>query len=164
MPDLNCKRFINSLNIVSIAVLTYLIILPKFISASAMPVDTVTLHTASGDHKIQVEIADNDATQAKGLMFRKELADDHGMLFIYKEEDEMHMWMKNTFIPLDMVFIKANGTIFHIVKEAEPFSENVISSGEPGLAVLELKGGISDRIQLKPGDTISHRFFKNSKN
>lgn len=131
--------------------------------AEKLPIETLTLHTDTGAHKFQVEIADNDATQAKGLMFRRSLPDDHGMLFIYNEEDVLYMWMKNTFISLDMVFIKADGTVFSIAKNTEPFSEDVVSSGEPGLAVLEVNAGTADRLNLKIGDKISHRFFENTK-
>ncbi|MEK9848872.1 MAG: DUF192 domain-containing protein, partial [Rhodospirillaceae bacterium] len=96
-----------------------------------------------------------------GLMFRRSLPKDQGMLFIYPYQSIVKMWMKNTFIPLDMVFINSKGIVKKIVERTVPLSLNVISSEETVIAVLELNGGTSNRIGLKRGDQVFHPYFKN---
>jgi len=85
---------------------------------------------------------------------------DQGMLFLYDSSQKINMWMKNTFIPLDMVFIRSNGIVHRIETDTEPFSERIISSGGEVIAVLELNAGTSARLQLKAGDRIEHKYFK----
>ena len=114
--------------------------------------ETLTLVTASGERKIDIEVARSMDEQARGLMFRTALPDTSGMLFPYDPPRELTMWMKNTYIPLDMVFIRADGVIHRIEVRTEPLSEAVISSGGPMAAVLELAGGAAERLGLKPGD------------
>ena len=126
----------------------------------AAQLEALSIKTKSGVHKFMVEIADDEAEQNKGLMFRRELAKDSGMLFIYKDDKPRYMWMKNTYIPLDMLFIKASGEIYHIHEHAEPFSETTISSRDPGRAVLELPAGTVERLKIRSGDFILHKFFK----
>ena len=94
-----------------------------------------------------------------GLMFRTSLADDTGMLFPSATPREANMWMRNTYIPLDMVFIRADGTIHRIEAMTEPLSEAIIPSNGEVLAVLELAGGAATRLGLKPGDHVRHRIF-----
>jgi uncharacterized membrane protein (UPF0127 family) len=117
---------------------------------------------ASNGHEIpiDIEVADDQAQKAMGLMFRTELADDKGMLFPYDEPRELSMWMHNTFIPLDMVFIRPDGVIHRIEERAEPMSDRVITSGGPVSAVLELAGGAAKRLGIKPGDRIRYPLFK----
>ena len=121
--------------------------------------ETLTLVTASGDRKIEIEVARSPNEQAKGLMFRTELPDTNGMLFPYPVPRELTMWMKNTYIPLDMVFILPNGIIHRIEVRTEPLSETVISSGAQAAAVLELAGGAAERLGLKAGDRVLHPHF-----
>ena len=97
--------------------------------------------TATGRHAFQVEIAKDDATRERGLMDRRYMAADRGMLFEFDREAPTAFWMKNTYIPLDMIFIARSGVVTHIVANAEPLSERVIPSGGPCAAVLELNGG-----------------------
>lgn len=113
------------------------------------------LHTAGGDHTYQVEIAETLQEKARGLMFRRSLPQDQGMIFVYDTPRVMTMWMRNTYIPLDMVFIAENGTVLNIVAETEPFSTDIISSSGKALAVLEINGGAAARIGLKPGDRVA---------
>lgn len=113
-----------------------------------------TLETAAGPRKLQVEVAESEAQKALGLMFRTELTDEHGMLFPYGAPQELHMWMHNTLIPLDMVFIRADGVVHRIETRATPMSDRVIDSGGPVVAVLELAGGASVRLGLKAGDKV----------
>ena len=116
--------------------------------------------TPSGRTRFFVEIADNDAERERGLMFRKSLAPDRGMLFDFKTPREVAFWMKNTLIPLDIIYIRADGTVLSIARNTTPLSEAPIPSGGPILGVLELAGGRAGEIGLMPGDRIEHRIFK----
>ena len=122
--------------------------------------EILTLVTAAGERKIDIEVARSGDEQARGLMFRTSLPDTSGMLFPYAPPRELTMWMKNTYIPLDMVFIRPDGVIHRIEVRTEPLSEAVISSGGPMAAVLELAGGAAERLGLKPGDRVVHSHFK----
>jgi len=110
----------------------------------------------SGDkiHKFSIELALNNRQHRQGLMFRRRMAADAGMLFVYRREEQISMWMKNTFIPLDMLFIARDGKIGHIAERTVPMSEAVIGSGVPVVAVLELNAGTASRLGLKPGDRV----------
>ena len=114
------------------------------------------LHTAKGDFTFQVEIADDDAERAKGLMFRQELADDAGMLFDFGQERETAFWMQNTFIPLDMIFISAAGVVKTIHANARPMDTTSIPSGAPVRFVLELKAGTAAKEDIVDGDLVRH--------
>jgi uncharacterized protein len=116
--------------------------------------------TPSGRTRFFVEIADDDAEREKGLMFRKELAPDRGMLFDFKTPREVAFWMKNTLIPLDIIYIKPDGTVLSIARNTTPLSERPVPSGGPVVGVLELAGGRAAEIGLMPGDRIEHRIFK----
>jgi uncharacterized membrane protein (UPF0127 family) len=129
-------------------------------SVSAEGFQTLKIVTASGTHEFQVEIAKDDATRALGLMNRRFMPRDHGMLFEFDRDEPVTFWMKNTYIPLDMIFISPTGIVTNIVAKTEPLSERVIPSGPPCVAVLELNGGAAAEIGLKVGDTIRHPFFK----
>lgn len=122
--------------------------------------DTLEIATSSGQHAFQVEIAANDASRERGLMDRRYMAPDHGMLFEFDRDEPVSFWMKNTYIPLDMIFIAPTGVVTRIVANAEPLSERVIPSGGPCVAVLELNGGTAAAIRLKVGDKVRHPFFK----
>jgi uncharacterized protein len=138
--------------------LTFAVVAPLS-SEAQMQRETLTLVTASGERKIDIEVARTPDEQAKGLMFRTELADTNGMLFPYSPPRELTMWMKNTYIPLDMVFIRPDGIVHRIEVRTEPLSEVVISSGAPAAAVLELAGGAAERLGIKPGDRVRHSHF-----
>ncbi len=125
----------------------------------AAKLETLDLVTASGVHGISIEVADTPEKQALGLMFRTSLADNAGMLFPHAAPSELTMWMRNTYIPLDMVFIRADGTVHRIEAKTEPLSERIITSGGPVIAVLELAGGAAERMGLKPGDKVRHPLF-----
>ena len=125
--------------------------------------ETLKLHTAATVHVINVEIADTPQEKAQGLMFRTSLADDQGMLFFYDTPQEITMWMRNTYIPLDMVFIRADGVVHRIEARTEPLSEAIIGSRGDVSACLELAGGAAERLGLKAGDKVEHRFFGRSK-
>jgi hypothetical protein len=128
--------------------------------AYAMQRETLKLVTANATHAIDIEIADTPAEKAQGLMFRTRLDDKNGMLFFYEAPQEITMWMRNTYIPLDMVFIRADGTVHRIESRTEPLSEDIIASRGNVTACLELAGGAAERLGLKPGDRVEHRFFQ----
>ena len=109
-------------------------------------------HTAKGDFGFTLEIADDEASREKGLMFRTELAPDAGMLFDYHREQMATFWMQNTMIPLDMVFVAADGTVKTIHVNARPMDTTTISSEVPVQFVIEIAGGRSEEIGLKVGD------------
>jgi uncharacterized membrane protein (UPF0127 family) len=121
--------------------------------------ERLELITSSGVHALDVEIAATPEKQALGLMYRTSLADTKGMLFPHRQPAELSMWMRNTYIPLDMVFIRADGTVHRIEARTEPFSERIISSEGPVSAVLEIAGGAAERMGLKPGDKVRHTLF-----
>jgi hypothetical protein len=131
------------------------IVMANTVSAE-MRRETLTLVTSKGERIIQIEVASTTEEKSLGLMFRTSLADDAGMLFPYAPPQELTMWMRNTYIPLDMVFIRADGTVHRIEVKTEPLSERVISSKGAVTAVLELAGGAAERLGLKPGDQVRH--------
>ncbi len=112
------------------------------------------LKTATGDHNFTIEVATTQQEQALGLMFRRSLPENAGMLFLYDPPQPAAMWMKNTLIPLDMVFIAPDGRVLRIESNAEPLSTTVIPSEGDISAVLELNGGEADKIGLRRGDKV----------
>jgi len=119
------------------------------------------LQIAAGKKPIEFDIwvADTPQRMAQGLMFVRSLPPQRGMLFVHGEPRQLSMWMKNTYIPLDMVFIDARGRIQQIVERTTPHSLETISSKEPALAVLEIGGGEAQRLGLKPGQQVRHPAF-----
>ncbi len=128
-------------------------------AALAQALETLTLVTASGRHDFRVEVMRTPEQLARGLMFRRFMPQDRGMLFDFQRVEPVSMWMQNTYIPLDMVFIRADGTVARIAEQTEPLSTRTIPSGEPVLGVLEVNGGMAARIGLKPGDKVDHPLF-----
>ena len=122
--------------------------------------ETLQIVTSGGTHAFQVEIASDDATRELGLMNCRFMPADRGMLFEFDRDGPVSFWMKNTYIPLDMIFISRSGMVTKIVASAEPLSERVIPSGVPCAAVLELNGGTAATIGLIVGDKVRHAFFK----
>lgn len=113
----------------------------------------VTSHT--GRHAFQVELADEPQERATGLMYRRELPKGEGMLFDFVEERPVSMWMANTYVPLDMLFIKADGSVESIGERTTPLSRRSVESRGPVRYVLEINGGLSDELGISAGDTIS---------
>jgi len=137
-----------------------------FVSILAAParaqggLEPLEITTATGAHEFQVEIANDEPSREKGLMYRRFMPADRGMLFEFERNEPVAFWMKNTYIPLDMVFISPDGVVTHIAANAEPLSEAIVPSGAPCVAVLELNGGVAARIGLAPGDKVRAAFFK----
>lgn len=113
----------------------------------------LTITSTSGVHRFTVEIARTPEQQQHGMMFRTSMAPDRGMLFPYDEPREVGFWMKNTLIPLDIIFIRSDGTIARI-STAVPRSEALVPSGEPVIAVLEIPGGRAAELGIREGDTV----------
>src|SRR5262245_52029556 len=122
-----------------------------------------SLVVVTGNRKIKfnVELAVNEAERARGLMFRDKLGPYDGMLFDFHREAPVSFWMKNTLIPLDMLFIAADGTIRHVHANAVPLSTDPIPSEYPVRAVLEINGGSARLLGIKPGDKVEHPIFGN---
>jgi uncharacterized membrane protein (UPF0127 family) len=123
--------------------------------------EKLEIKTATGPHVLQVEVMRTQPDLEKGLMFRRFLPKDRGMLFDFKVEKPVEMWMKNTYISLDMVFISHSGRVVGIARNAEPLSETIIPSGAAAAGVLEVNAGEADAIGLKVGDEVRHPLFKN---
>ncbi|ADG10172.1 protein of unknown function DUF192 [Caulobacter segnis ATCC 21756] len=128
-------------------------------SAAEARLEAVEVITSRGRARFQVEIAVTQAEQAKGLMFRKSLAPDRGMLFTYKRPQPAAYWMKNTLIPLDIIYIQPDGRILSIVRNARPHDETPLPSGGLVLGVLEIAGGRAAQLGILPGDRVLHRIF-----
>jgi uncharacterized protein len=122
--------------------------------------EPLTIVSGSARHAFQVEVMREEADRAQGLMYRRSLAPDRGMLFDFGRVEPVSMWMKNTYLSLDMLFIRPDGTIARIAADTEPLSTRTISSGEPVNGVLELAAGTAARLGIKAGDRIEHPMFR----
>jgi len=121
--------------------------------------ETLTLVVSGAPHALEVEVARDEAMRERGLMYRRYLPENRGMLFDFGHEQSVMMWMKNTYIPLDMIFISRHGKVTHIEANTEPLSEAIISSQGPAFAVLEVNAGVAAKLGLKPGDLVQHSLF-----
>jgi uncharacterized membrane protein (UPF0127 family) len=131
------------------------------VSAPAQAAGEATLEIVSktGVHAFAVELATNDAERSRGLMFRKELPEGRGMLFDFERDQPVAFWMHNTFISLDMIFIRSDGSILRIAENTEPMSDKLIPSGGPVRAVLEVIAGTAHKLGIAPGDRVASPIF-----
>jgi uncharacterized membrane protein (UPF0127 family) len=127
--------------------------------ANAASVQPLEIVTKSGVQVFSVEMATTEEEKTTGLMYRKELPDGRGMLFDFSPEQQVSMWMKNTFISLDMIFIRADGRILRIAENTEPQSTKIISSGGMAKGVLEVIAGTALKYGIAPGDRVAHPLF-----
>ena len=127
--------------------------------AGAQELEKLEFVTKSGTHAFSVEVMRTPDQQAKGLMFRRFLPDDRGMLFAFRRNEPIFMWMKNTYIPLDMVFIDRKGVVTSVAHDTEPLSERTIPSNGPAWAVVELNAGAAAAIGLEAGDRVLQAIF-----
>ena len=151
--------------VLSLLVLAFLVlptVQPMALEAPLSKIEPLTIATETDAVMFTVEIADTDELRSRGLMFRQRLPEDRGMLFDFGEPRQVSMWMKNTYISLDMLFIRADGKIAYIAENTVPKSLDTVGVSEPVLAVLELAGGTSRKLGLRAGDTVYHRMFSNS--
>lgn len=121
--------------------------------------DFVEIRTDTGSVAFTVEIADTEATRARGLMFRTDLPRDEGMLFLFEGEAPRAFWMENTPLPLDMLFFDARGRLCGLVERAEPFTRTPRESGCAAMAVLEINGGLAADLGIRPGAVMRHPAF-----
>jgi uncharacterized protein len=128
---------------------------PKLLDLDSFPKAQLEIRSGKGTHQFEIWIAETPSQQQQGLMFVRDLPEDRGMLFVAQPPRPFNMWMKNTFIPLDMVFIGADGRIASIAERTTPHSLDIVSSGVAVGAILELKGGEAARRALRPGDRVT---------
>ncbi|WP_428149213.1 DUF192 domain-containing protein [Brevundimonas sp.] len=130
------------------------------VDEAGRPLEELKIVTASGEHELLVEIADDEPERERGLMFRPPLADDRGMLFEFPDSAERSFWMRNTPSSLDIIYIDPTGSIVSIAHHATPYSEAPLPSNGAANGVLEVRAGLTEQIGAKPGDKIVHPFFK----
>ena len=131
---------------------------PLLLAADAAR-DIVLIETGSSQYRFEVEIADDAAERAEGLMYRENLADNAGMLFLYPKDQPVDFWMKNTLLSLDIVYVRSDGTIARIAENTKPLSEQLLPSGEPIRAVLEVKGGTMRALGVSVGDRLRNATY-----
>ena len=129
--------------------------------AQSLATSRLTIQSGGKSHAFIVELAETDTQRNIGLMHRNVLADDRGMLFDFQSEQPVRFWMRNTFISLDMIFIRSTGEIAAIAENTVPHSDKPVGPQQPVQAVLEVPGGTSARLGLKSGDIVHHRIFRN---
>jgi uncharacterized membrane protein (UPF0127 family) len=134
------------------AAVAYLTVLP---AARGAELQTLEIASKSGVHVFSVELAVTDEERERGLMFRRSVPEFTGMLFDFKRDQEVTMWMKNTYVSLDMIFIQSDGRIRRIAENTEPESLKIIPSGGPVRAVLEVAAGTARRLGIQPGDRVA---------
>jgi uncharacterized membrane protein (UPF0127 family) len=134
-------------------------VLAALAQAQAAGQDTLEIVSASGVHAFSLELATNDEERERGLMYRKELPQGHGMLFDFGHDQPVAFWMHNTYISLDMMFIRSDGRIMRIEESAEPLSDRLIPAGAPVRAVLEVIGGTARQLGIKAGDRVINPIF-----
>ena len=150
------RRFVL-LSLLSVLSLMLLGLPGRLAAAELQPLE---IASKSGVHVFAVEMAVTPEEQAKGLMFRRELPEGQGMLFDFRHEQPTSFWMKNTYVPLDMIFIRADGRIARIAENTVPLSEALVSSGGPVRAVLEVVAGTAKKLGIAPGDRVAHPIFR----
>jgi uncharacterized protein len=126
---------------------------------SAVDLQPLEIVSKTGVHTFAVEMALTPEEQAKGLMFRRELPEGQGMLFDFQREQPATFWMKNTYVSLDMIFIRADGRILRIAENTVPLSETLVPSGGPVRAVLEVVAGTAAKLGIAAGDRVAHPIF-----
>lgn len=129
------------------------------VARAQAPVEALSVDTASGQHRFKVEVMRTEQDREKGLMFRKSMARDHGMLFEYQKEQPVTFWMHNTYLPLDLIFIAKDGQVLNIAHDAKPMDDSLIPSAGAALGVLEVDAGTAKAIDLAPGDRVHHKMF-----
>jgi uncharacterized membrane protein (UPF0127 family) len=141
------------------AVLAVAFVAPAYAAGEA----ALEIVTKTGVRAFTVELATNDAERERGLMYRKELPEGRGMLFDFQHDRPVAFWMRNTYIPLDMIFIRGDGRILSIAENTQPLSDGLIPSGGPVRAVLEVIGGTARKLGIAPGDRVESPVFGNAR-
>jgi len=141
------------------ALVAYCAVLATGAPARAAGQDTIEIVSKSGVHAFSVELATNDAERERGLMYRKEMPEGHGMLFDFQTDQPVNFWMRNTYIALDMIFIRGDGRILRIAENTQPMSDALIPSGGPVRAVLEVIAGSARKFGIASGDRVTGSIF-----
>ena len=141
------------------AVLAIAFVAPAYAAGEA----ALEIVTKTGVRAFTVELATNDAERERGLMYRKELPEGRGMLFDFQHDRPVAFWMRNTYIPLDMIFIRGDGRILSIAENTQPLSDGLIPSGGSVRAVLEVIGGTARKLGIAPGDRVESPVFGNAR-
>jgi len=137
---------------------------PAVITApTATPVEELVVQTAKGERTFSVEVVREEKERSRGLMFRQELAENLGMLFDYDPPQQISFWMKNTFLSLDIIFIGSDGRILNIAEKTTPLSLERLPAEGKVRGVLEINGGLSAKLGIKPGDRVRHALFDPAK-
>lgn len=144
-----------------LSIFTLILLSACSVQSHAQTEKLVISNKIGNTYTFKVEIADDDAERAKGLMNRRSMPNNQGMLFLFPIEEQTAFWMKDTYIPLDMIFIGKGGRIKSIHPMAEPHSRKIIKSPGKVVAGLEINGGWAKKLGLKPGDTVHHKAFGN---
>ncbi|MFA3915677.1 DUF192 domain-containing protein [Ruegeria sp. 2012CJ15-1] len=127
--------------------------------AESCRVDVVQLRSSGSELRFRVELADTPQERSRGLMFRESMAPRAGMLFVYEQPQRASFWMKNTLIPLDMIFVDATGTVTHVHHQAIPGDLTAIDGGTGVFSVLEINGGLAKKYGIAPGSVLRHEVF-----
>ena len=122
----------------------------------ALPLAPLTVETRNGDVLLRVQVADTDATRQTGLMFRRSMPETEGMPFVFQQMRPVTFWMKNTVLPLDIIFVGGDGKVMNIARNTTPFSLDPIPSDGPARVVVELNAGASARLGIEPGDRVRY--------
>jgi uncharacterized protein len=155
-----CSRrllFIRTLAFAAALAAAWLVAAPP--PAGSTEQQTLEIVSKSGVHVFTVELAVTDEERQKGLMFRRSLAESQGMIFDFKRDQEVSMWMRNTFVSLDMIFIRSDGRILRIAENTQTESDRIIPSGGPVRAVLEVVAGTAKKFGIAPGDRVASPIF-----
>ncbi len=129
-------------------------------ATTPQPTEALSIETPTGTHRFRIEVAVTPDQKATGLMFRRELAADAGMLFTYETPQIITMWMRNTYIPLDMIFIDSLGRVVSVAERTIPETLTTIPSAAPAVGVLEVPAGTAARLGIGPGARVIHPFFR----
>ena len=145
----------NAQSLVRLPLAAALLVLSLTHAAPTLAQDTLEIVTRGGVHTFAVELAASDEQRSRGLMYRREVPEGTGMLFDFKQDLNITMWMRNTYVSLDMIFIRAYGRIHRIAENTEPESEKIIAAGAPVRAVLEVVAGTARKLGIRPGERLS---------
>ena len=151
----------NFIRHLAIIVFSIFFVISKLLSQNLEAHSQLTIVSEFGQHVFNVEVVRTPSKRSKGLQGRLSLGIKEGMLFSFKKDQIVRMWMKDTILPLDMIFILPNGIISEIFPNNTPYSENIISSSTNIKAVLEISAGLTEKLKITPGDIIKHKLFKN---
>jgi uncharacterized membrane protein (UPF0127 family) len=153
-------RWIDRLGQAAAVALLFALVLAVGLPGRADDLNTLEIVSKTGVHVFAVELAVSEEQRGRGLMFRRSLPEGQGMLFKFEPDQVITMWMHNTYIPLDMIFIRSDGRILRIAENTTPESDNIISSGGPARGVLEVIAGTARKLGLAAGDTVAHPWFE----